>query len=410
MNSPARTNGPAGCWSSSAASADRPVEHVGVAAAGPGVGGPVGQQRLAVELEVRAECGERAQPGAGAVLDAELVASDRAAGEARHGADSGVSRRVEGVPRPPRVPRVLDAVGSRAVDGPRRELGRDSRRQAVEARPPPVGKPGLPGEVLQEGQRYGDDHPVDRDRIATVQEDHRAVGVRGDACDRRTTTRPVAELLRHCQRDPLVAPHDPRGRVEPGTLGPRQVEARTGRPRCARSRGGDPQEGRVTGVLSADAGLERRLQRAVLVGDLRRNRRQCPLDLGQRGHVPYHSAPVEPHPVRCQRQLQLGAGPSDDVLVGLDPLPAALDHDAVRKGRRPGPAPDSVARLEHDHVVAGAVQRPRARQSRQSRTHHADPHGASMAVSRPRRPGLRRRGTSRLEISHLNHRRATNSP
>ena len=80
------------------------------------------------------------------------------------------------------------------------------------------------------------------------------------------------------------------------------------------------------------------------------------LEVGEGRYVAVDAPPVEAHAVGSQRQLELGAEPADDVLVRVDPLTTTLDDDAVGKRRRPGPAADPVARLEHDHLVAGPVQ------------------------------------------------------
>lgn len=122
--------------------------------------------------------------------------------------------------------------------------------------------------------------------------------------------------------------------------------------RLARGRGRDPQEGRVCVVPLAEAGHERRLE-------------------GR--YVGVHAPPVEANAVGSQRQLELGAEPADDVLVRVDPLTTLLD-DEPWEASRTRCAADAIARLEDDHLVAGPVQPPRAGQSRQARTHHADPH------------------------------------
>ena len=119
----------------------------------------------------------------------------------------------------------------------------------------------------------------------------------------------------------------------------------------------DPQVGRVVGVPLAEAGRERRRRwRRPPSGICARTAASVCSRSARVGTSPVDPPPVEAHAVRRDRQPELGAESPDDVLVGVDPLPAALDDDAVGQRRGPGPAADPVPRLEHDHVVARALQ------------------------------------------------------
>ncbi len=70
-----------------------------------------------------------------------------------------------------------------------------------------------------------------------------------------------------------------------------------------------------------------------------------------------------------------------------------VDRDAARARLGPDPPSDTVARFEHDHVAAGAVQQPGRSEPGQSRADHAD-----VGLCRLESPGHRHAGRQYLVI------------
>jgi hypothetical protein len=78
--------------------------------------------------------------------------------------------------------------------------------------------------------------------------------------------------------------------------------------------------------------------------------------------------------VRHELEAELGAQPADRRVLRGDELAATLDDRAVRQRVRSGAPADALARLEHGHAVAVALEPPGGVETGEPGAHDDDVH------------------------------------